>query len=92
MKGTSNSFNCYDTPILLDPGANVTIKGATNDPKESKLTIRTSADAVAGIGSATQSSCDNISIANVTLDVHGGTGKYGGAAIRDEWRLQLFMW
>lgn len=81
VKGTSNSFNCYDTPILLDPGANVTIKGATNDPKESKLTIRTSADAVAGIGSATQSSCDNISIANVTLDVHGGTGKYGGAAI-----------
>mgnify|MGYP006958133533 CR=1 FL=1 len=82
VKGTSNSFSCSDTPILLDPGANVTIKGATDEPTDSKLTIRTSStDGVAGIGSASQSSCGNISIANVTLDVHGGTGTYGGAAI-----------
>ena len=82
VKGTSNSFSCSDTPILLDPNANVTIKGSTDEPTDSKLTIRTSStDGVAGIGSASESSCGNISIANVTLDVHGGTGTYGGAAI-----------
>lgn len=81
VKDTSNSFSCRDTPILLDPDANVTIKGLTEDPTDSKLTIRTSTDKVAGIGSVSQSRCGNISIANVTLDVHGGTGEYGGAAI-----------
>ena len=81
VKGTSNSFSCSDTPILLAPDANVTIKGSTDEPTDSKLTIRTSTDKVAGIGSASDSSCGNISIANVTLDVHGGTGDYGGAAI-----------
>lgn len=82
VKGTSNNFNCSDTPILLGPDANITIKGLADEPTDSKLTIRTSTDKVAGIGSASQSSCGNISIANVTLDVHGGTGGgYGGAAI-----------
>lgn len=81
VKGMNNSFNCGDTPILLDPGANVIIKGSTSNPKDSKLTIRTSTDNAAGIGSARESSCGNISIADITLDVYGGTGTYGGAAI-----------
>lgn len=81
VKGTNNSFNCGNTPILLDPNANVVIKGSTSNPADSKLTIRTSTDNAAGIGSASTSSCGNISIADITLDVHGGTGKYGGAAI-----------
>lgn len=82
VKGTNNSFNCSDTPILLDPKTNVIIKGSTSNPKDSKLTIRTSTSAVAGIGSASESSCGNISIADITLDVYGGTGSdYGGAAI-----------
>lgn len=82
VKGTNNNFNCSDTPILLDPNADITIKGLADNPQNSKLTIKTSAGAVAGIGSASKSSCGNIIIANVTLDVHGGTGGgYGGAAI-----------
>lgn len=81
VKGMNNSFNCGDTPILLAPGANVIIKGSTSNPEDSKLTIRTSTDNAAGIGSATNSSCGNISITYITLDVYGGTGEYGGAAI-----------
>lgn len=81
VKGINNSFTCNNTPILLDPGANVIIKGSTSNLEDSKLTIRTSTDNAAGIGSASQSTCGDISIAYITLDVYGGTGTYGGAAI-----------
>lgn len=83
VRGT-NKFSCSNTPVLLAPNANITINGATENPRDSKLTITTSANTVAGIGSAAGSNCGNIFIANVTLNVSGGAGSgqmFGGAAI-----------
>lgn len=79
VKGTSNSFSGDGAGILISPNANVTIQGSTENASDSKLAIKVNS-AQPGIGSADESSCGNITIENVTLDVTS-TSSVGGAAI-----------
>lgn len=82
VKGTSNSFNGNGAGILISPDASVTIEGATGNASDSKLTIKAGSSNQPGIGCENESSCRNITIKNVTLDVTGGSsGVDGGAAI-----------
>lgn len=82
VKGTGNSFNGNGAGILISPNASVTIEGATGNASDSKLTIKAGSSAQPGIGCADESSCKNITIKNVTLDVTGGSSHLdGGAAI-----------
>lgn len=82
VKGTNNSFNGNGAGILISPNASVTIKGATDNASDSKLTIKAGSSNQPGIGCANESSCKNIIIKNVTLDVTGGSSSVdGGAAI-----------
>lgn len=82
VKGTSNNFNGDGAGILISPNASVTIKGATDNASDSKLTIKAGSSNQPGIGCANESSCKNIIIKNVTLDVTGGSSSVdGGAAI-----------
>lgn len=89
VKGTENDFQCSKTPILLDPDANVTIKGNTDNAKDSKLTVQ-AGDFCTGIGAAPGSdennipkACGNITIENITLHANGsfGSGNKAGAGI-----------
>ena len=82
VKGTNNNFNGNGAGILIGNSASITIKGATNNADNSKLTIKVNSSYQPGIGCADNTSCGNITIENVTLDVTGGTSAYsGGAAI-----------
>ena len=81
VKGTSNSFNGNGAGILISPNASVTIEGATDNASDSKLTIKAGSSNQPGIGSPDGNTCGNIIIENVTLDVTGGNGSVGGAAI-----------
>ena len=87
VKGTNNEFSGNSAGILISSGANVTIQGGTNNAADSKLTIdakQFSNTAPAGIGSKDETSCGNITIKNVTLNVTGGsdnTYQIGSAAI-----------
>lgn len=73
VKGTENNFQCSKTPILLDPDASVTIKGNTDNAKDSKLIVQ-AGDFCTGIGAAPGSdgnnipaACGNITIENITF-------------------------
>lgn len=82
VKGANNRFNGNGAGILISPAASVTIQGATSNAADSKLTIKANSSNQPGIGCANESSCKNITIRNVTLDVTGGSqGVDGGAAI-----------
>ena len=81
VKGTSNSFNGNGAGILISPNASVTIQGATSNATDSKLTIKAGESNQPGIGCNDESSCKNITIKNITLDVTGGSKEAGGAAI-----------
>lgn len=89
VKGTKNDFQCSKTPILLDPDANVTIKGYTNNAEDNKLIVQ-AGDFCTGIGAAPGSdgnnipkACGNITIENITLHANGsfGSGNKAGAGI-----------
>ncbi len=89
VKGTKNDFQCSKTPILLDPDANVTIKGYTNNAEDNKLIVQ-AGDFCTGIGAAPGSdgnnipkACGNITIENITLHANGsfGGGNKAGAGI-----------
>ncbi len=89
VKGTENNFQCSKTPILLDPDASVTIKGNTDNAKDSKLIVQ-AGDFCTGIGAAPGSdgnnipaACGNITIENITLHANGsfGSGNKAGAGI-----------
>lgn len=88
FEGTGNEIKCGEAPILLGPGAAVTIKGKTNDAKNSQLTV-SAGNGYAGIGSGAGDSnsnipdaCGNITIENISLYANGGTSSiYSGAAI-----------
>ena len=89
VKGTENNFQCSKTPILLDPNASVTIKGNTDNAKDSKLIVQ-AGDYCTGIGAAPGSdgnniptACGNITIENITLHANGsfGSGNKAGAGI-----------
>lgn len=89
VKGTKNDFQCSKTPILLDPDANVTIKGYTNNAEDNKLIVQ-AGDFCTGIGAAPGSdennipkACGNITIENITLHANGsfGDGNKAGAGI-----------
>lgn len=92
VKGTNNSFNGNGAGILISPNASVTIEGATGNASDSKLTIKAGSSKQPGIGCANKSSCKNVTIKNVTLDVTGGSSSVdGGAAIgtAGEWRSSI---
>lgn len=88
FEGTNNKIECGEAPILLAPGASVTIKGSTDKPEGSKLTVR-AGNNCAGIGSGSgdnadniPTACGNITIENITLHANGGTNtNSSGAAI-----------
>lgn len=89
VKGTENNFQCSKTPILLDPDANVTIKGNTDNAEDNKLIVQ-AGDFCTGIGAAPGSdennipkACGNITIKNITLHANGsfGSGNKAGAGI-----------
>ena len=89
VKGTENDFQCSKTPILLDPDANVTIKGYTDNVEDNKLIVQ-AGDFCTGIGAAPGSdennipkACGNITIENITLHANGsfGSGNKAGAGI-----------
>lgn len=76
FEGT-NSIECGEAPILLAPDAGVTIKGSTENNKDSQLTVK-SGNNYPGIGSGyvgkdetTPKSCGNINIENITLYAYG---------------------
>lgn len=88
FEGKDNEIQCGEAPILLAPGASVTIKGSTDKPEGSKLTVR-AGNNCAGIGSGSgdnadniPTACGNITIENITLHANGGTNtNSSGAAI-----------
>lgn len=88
FEGEDNKIECGEAPILLAPGASVTIKGSTDKPEGSKLTVR-AGNNCAGIGSGSgdnadniPTACGNITIENITLYANGGTNtNSSGAAI-----------
>lgn len=77
FEGTGNKIECGEAPILLAPDAGVTIKGSTENNKDSQLTVK-GGNNYPGIGSGyvgrdetTPKSCGNINIENITLYAYG---------------------
>lgn len=84
VKGTNNTFSCSKGPVELKDDANVLIKGSTDNPADSKLTVSTTSSYFVCIGSGNSKHCGNISIANVTLDAQikaSRDGDFGTVAI-----------
>lgn len=84
FKGTCNKIQCGEAPILLAPGADVTIKGSTDKPEGSQLIVSSGGNH-AGIGSnpgdrySTPDACGNITIENITLHTKGSNTSNGEA-------------
>lgn len=77
FKGTGNKIECGEAPILLAPDAGVTIKGSTENNKDSQLTVK-GGNNYPGIGSGYSTTdnnipgkCGNINIENITLYAYG---------------------
>lgn len=77
FEGTDNSIECSEAPILLAPGASVTVKGSTGSAGDSQLTVRSGSN-YPGIGSGyvgkdetTPEPCGDITIENITLYAYG---------------------
>ena len=87
FEGTGNKIECGEAPILLAPGAGVTIKGSTDKPEGSQLIVSSGGNH-AGIGSNPgdrdniPDACGNITIENITLHTKGSNDYiYSGAGI-----------
>lgn len=77
FEGTGNKIECGEAPILLAPDAGVTIKGSTENNKDSQLTVK-GGNNYPGIGSGYSTTdsnipekCGNINIENITLYAYG---------------------